>query len=172
MNSYKLTSSSATGVHPQNCNPSNMILLTTPYSYGLGLPSTCPGSKPGRSCLVTSADPSDFAEFCITKKTDLVDAISMAPAWLYNLEGDKIGTRARPWCLSDYVVALVLRNNPNAVQERLREADMSSVLPSKKSQYCEDEELETKKRNIDIVKGKPWNDKRKHPRTVFSKTKS
>ena len=109
--------------------------------------------------MITCPHPVAFAEFCIEKHINLVDAIAMAPAWIYNLDGDKIGTSTRPWRLSDYVVALGLARNPIALQRRTRLTG-SLPVPSSKKRESEDEKLTTKKRKIETVPVEVENTKR------------
>ena len=78
-------------------------------------------------------------------RISLDDAIAIAPAWIYNLQGDKIGTRARPWRLSDYVVALGLARNPIAVRSRITTSKIQSTSTSRKRK-AEDNAVQASKR--------------------------
>lgn len=123
--------------HPSNCNPQDLAIYLTPFTTDdTELPSACPASKLGRTCTAIDPHPKRFAEYCISNKIAIEDAIAMAPAWLYDLQGNKIGTRTWPWRLSDYVVALGLAKNPQALQYRnlskKRKANEGPLAPTKK----------------------------------------
>lgn len=124
-------------VHPQNCNPANLTLYLTSFHSddSEDLP-TCPASKLGRPCSTVPQQPAKFAEYCMSKNISLEDAIAIAPAWLYNLQGDRIGTRRQPWRLNDYVIALGLARNPLALQNLTKSTDRNAD---------KDEQYDTKK---------------------------
>ena len=65
--------------------------------------------------MIGALPPKAYANFCMLTKIDIEDAIALAPVWTYDPQGEKIGARASPWRLSDYIAALYLAKNPHAL---------------------------------------------------------
>ena len=116
-----------------------------------GLPQTCPGTKSDRPCIAVPLTPTAFAKFCVLNEIQPSDAIAMAPSWIYSITGDKIGTRARPYRLSDYVVALDAAKNPNAVQQRIRSAAILAPMSTRKRKVNNDEQVSMKKPKLEVL---------------------
>ena len=113
----------AKGMHPQVCHPANVhkTVLTyhTAKSTGLQLPPKCPATKYRQPCIAVPEDPIDFAHFCINHRLGIVDVAALAPAWVFDISGDKVGSKPSPRSVTDYVVTFYIVKNPVAMSNRL-----------------------------------------------------
>ena len=112
---------------PQTCDPRNIVIhLQSHRDLPADQASKCPGSKSDRACLRIPLKPLAFALYCAHKKLNTSDVVALAPVWIYDLEGKKIGTRTRPWSLSDYIAAWYRVKNPNAMKNRVDTIELSA----------------------------------------------
>lgn len=101
--------------------------------------------------MAIALSPAAFANFCILNEIQPTEAIAIVPTWIYSVRGDKIGTRTRPYRLSDYVTALYFAKSPRAIRSRIQSSSLLSSLPNRKRKASEDERSPTKKPKIDIM---------------------
>ncbi|KAK4547651.1 hypothetical protein LTR36_000608 [Oleoguttula mirabilis] len=96
------------GQHPRTCTADKLSMDIKLYSqWPHGLPSKCPTSRPGRTCIKPPLAPIAYAETCVKYGVPFHDAVAMIPAWVLDLDGGIVGTKSRPWRPSEYVLALL-----------------------------------------------------------------
>lgn len=137
-------------MHPQVCNPRSIDVKVIYYHEKIPkLPPTCPCIKNAHGCYTVPTHPAAFGEFCVRNKLGIEDAVAMNPAWVFDLDGKKVGTRSRPWRVSDYTVAYYLAKNPKAMQNRSTGAEAVEVSTRKRK--LEDDESGTKRPKTESV---------------------
>jgi hypothetical protein len=83
------------------------------------LPQKCPASKKGRACIAVPNDPIAFANFCLMNEMSIEDVTALAPAWIFDIHGNKAGSKSYPWRVTDYISAFYMVKNPIAMRNRL-----------------------------------------------------
>ena len=123
----------AAGMHPQICNPATIDSKVIPYKHGQK-PLRCPCSKHGRACFVPPTDPEKFGEFCVQNNLAFEDVVAIMPAWIFDMNGTKIGTRSTPYRATDYIVGYYQAKNPRATQS-LATQTRSAKVPNRKRKF-------------------------------------
>ena len=124
-------------MHPQMYDPQNphkVQFIIQPYLvnavYGYVYPETCPATNFGRPCYPVPCNPEEFAKLCLAKGLGIQDVVSLAPIWLLDPCGNKVGSRPGPLAIEDYIHAYYAAKNPISVGGRLAElAGKATVNP-------------------------------------------
>ena len=129
------------------CAPRNVHTILVPYHgselKALQLPSKCPVSVCGGPHTAVPDEPTAFASYCVKNGMAFVDAISIAPAWVFDVQGKKVGAKPHPYRITDHVTQFYIAKNPIAMGGRfdtsLSERAMSAE-PAIKREVEDDEQ--------------------------------
>lgn len=116
--------------HSKACNPKDIqtrdMSSAEALALGFRIPATCPnqihqdnGLTNTEACIRVPTHPPTFALYCLSRNLAISDVVALAPAWVFDIEGKKIGSQARPWRVTDYVVAYYMARNPVAKRNRV-----------------------------------------------------
>ena len=104
------------------CAPRNVHTILVPFHgselKALQLPSKCPVSVCGGPHKTVPDEPTAFASYCVKNGMAFVDAISIAPAWVFDVQGKKVGAKPHPYRITDYVTQFYIAKNPIAMGNR------------------------------------------------------
>ena len=113
-------------MHPQlydhrNTHKINFIIQSYLVNavHGYIHPETCPASNFGRPCCLVSCNPETLAKLCLDNGLGIEDVVSLAPIWLLDQSGNKIGCRPGPLAIEDYIHAYYAAKNPISVGAQL-----------------------------------------------------
>lgn len=97
------------GQNPRTCSPKDVTIDAAPWTER---PAESPSQCPGEGCFRTPPSPyalANAAEDAPDGRVALWRVITRVPTWIYDLDGNVIGTRKRPVRAMDYFMAVLRR---------------------------------------------------------------
>jgi hypothetical protein len=76
-------------------------------------------------------DPIAFANFCLKNGLGIEDVAALAPAWIFDIHGNKVGSKSFPWRVTEYISAFYMVKNPIATRNRIRIARREKKMSRK-----------------------------------------
>ncbi|KAK3705474.1 hypothetical protein LTR37_013291 [Vermiconidia calcicola] len=88
------------------------------------------------------------AQFCMQNGLVIAEVVAMAPAWIFDVNGNKVGARTRPWRVSDYICEYYRAKNAIATSSKPC-ASRTNVISARKRKLVHEDDRAPKKPKIE-----------------------